>query len=116
MILIELQYLILIFRESEKIILLLQVFERLVRMVSALPFDEITLLLECFTADTVESLVDSLIDISGIIRLLEYLLDIGMMSGFCRTDEVSIAYPYTIPDSSMLRRHHICILHDVHIE
>ena len=67
MILIELQYLILIFRESEKIILLLQVFERLVRMVSALPFDEITLLLECFTADTVESLVDSLIDISGII-------------------------------------------------
>ena len=67
MLLIEPEYLILILRKSEKIIFLLQMFEWLIRMITTLPFYEVTFFLECFASDTIESLIHSLIDISSII-------------------------------------------------
>jgi hypothetical protein len=78
--------------------------------------NKIRLFLKCFTPDTVHPLVDSLIDVTILERLQEYLLHEVMMSLLRRTDEVGIAYPDTIPDSSMLLCHHICVGHDSHTD
>jgi hypothetical protein len=114
-ILIELQESILIFRESEKIVLLGKMLYLLVRMIWTAPIDEIRFFLECFTPDTIHPIVYSLIDITIIISSLEDFLDEVTMSRLCRTDEVSISDPTLIPDFSMLLCHGISIFHHGHV-
>jgi hypothetical protein len=120
MLLIKLEKSILIFRESEEIVLLRKMLELFVRMIGTdefpIFFYEIALLLKGFTSDTVETIIDSFIDISVIIGFLEYLLDKLDVSWFSRTDKISIPYISTIPYFSMLCCHHIRIRHRLHTE
>lgn len=63
---IKIKDLLLILRESEKIIFLREMLEWFIRVIRTLSIDEIGIFFECFTSDTIESLILPLIDVSVI--------------------------------------------------
>ena len=118
MFLIEIQKPVLVLRKSEKIILLLKMFEDFIWVIwtNFFPifFDEIRFFFERFTSYTIEPLIDSLIDITTIIGFLEdFLNKISMIFAGC-ADKIRITDGKMIPYLSMFSCHHICILHHFH--
>lgn len=75
---------------------------------------EVRLFFKPLTTDTIETVVDSLIDITVIKRFLKYLLDEFSMSVVSGPHKVGVLYPDTVPDFTMFSCHHIGIIPDWH--
>ena len=105
MFLIELKKPLLIFRETEKIVLFGEMGNFFIRMVRTSTIHEIRFFFESFTSYTVEPIIHSLIDIPIFIRFLEYVLYKLMMTSFCCTNKICISHPTLIPEVLMLCCH-----------
>ena len=80
-------------------------------MIRTYSIHEIWFFFKCFTSNTIHAIIHTLIYISIIKWFLEYLLNKVFMTRLCSADKVGVSDTYTIPNSLMLRCHHISIFH-----
>src|SRR5687767_3071638 len=81
---------LLVLREPEEIVLLLDPLRLRLRMLRATAVHELFLRLECLASDAVPPFVHPFVNVPCIVNALHQFRDRGLMPRLCRPDEVAI--------------------------